>query len=125
MNRERTFVTKGFDRFAKKHRLTDPDLLAERDRLLAGLIDADLGGGLYKQRMRRPDAGRSGGYRLLIALRIGDRLVFLTGFAKNDQPNLAPEEIRALKERLTEIFALEGQSLDQAVSLGILRELRS
>ena len=116
-------MTRGFDRFAKRHRLTDPELLAERDRLLAGLVDADLGGGLYKQRMRRPDGWRSGGYRVVVALRIGDRLVFLIGFAKNDRPNLSPAELHALRERLRELFALNGESLDEAVAAGILREL--
>ena len=37
-----------------------------------GLIDADLGGGIIKQRVARSGQGRSGGYRMLVAYRTGD-----------------------------------------------------
>ena len=35
-----------------------------------GLVDADPGGGVIKQRVARPGQGRSGGYRLLIVSRL-------------------------------------------------------
>ena len=45
-------------------------------------MDADLGGGIIKQRVARTGQGRSGGYRMLIAYRSRSRAVFLYGFAK-------------------------------------------
>ena len=45
-------------------RLCDAIARAER-----GLVDADLGGGLIKQRVARRGGGRSGGYRTVIAYR--------------------------------------------------------
>ena len=57
------------------------------ERAERGLVDADLGGGIIKQRVARTGQGRSGGYRLLIAYRSGDRAVFLYGFGKNERDN--------------------------------------
>jgi len=47
-----------------------------------------LGGGLIKQRTARPDQGKSGGYRTMIAYRRGDRAVFLFDFARSERANL-------------------------------------
>src|ERR1700683_1838925 len=58
-----------------------------------GLIDADLGSGLLKQRVARAGEGRSGGYRTIIAYRAGDRAVFLYGFAKNERDNIGDDEL--------------------------------
>ncbi len=40
-----------------------------REAVERGLMDADLGGGVIKQRVARPGQGRSGGLRVLIAYR--------------------------------------------------------
>ena len=45
-----------------------------------GLIDADLGGNLYKQRAAVPGHGKSGGTRTIIATRFAGVLFFLYGF---------------------------------------------
>jgi hypothetical protein len=39
------------------------------------VIDADLGGGVIKQRVARPGAGKSGGYRTLAAEQAAIKLV--------------------------------------------------
>jgi hypothetical protein len=57
-------------------------LLEAIARAERGLIDADLGGGLIKQRVARQGQGRSGGYRMILAYRMKDRAVFLYAFAK-------------------------------------------
>ncbi len=63
----------------------------------SGLIDADLGGSLYKKRVARPGGGKSGGYRTLVSARIGSRYVFLYGFPKNDKANITQDEKKALQ----------------------------
>jgi hypothetical protein len=73
-------------------RLVDAIASAER-----GLIDADLGGGLIKQRVARPGQGKSGGWRMLIAYRQGQRSVFLLSFAKNDLDNIDPRQLADFK----------------------------
>jgi hypothetical protein len=61
------FKTKWFARFARNERIGAASLLEAIQRAERGLIDADLGGGLIKQRVARQGKGRSGGYRAVIA----------------------------------------------------------
>jgi hypothetical protein len=63
----RVFKTLWFRRFARKEKVADSALCDAVARAERGLIDADLGGGLIKQRVWRPGSGRSGGYRQLRA----------------------------------------------------------
>jgi hypothetical protein len=67
------------------------------ERADCGAVDADLGGGLIKQRVARLGHGRSGGYRLIVAYRHQARAVFLYGFAKNERENIDPGELSDLR----------------------------
>ena len=62
----RVFKTKWFARFARRQGLEDAELCAAVARAEKGLIDADLGGGVIKQRIARPNEGRSGGFRSIV-----------------------------------------------------------
>jgi hypothetical protein len=57
----RIFKTKWFARFARHEQITDVGLSEAIERAERGLIDADLGGRLIKQRVARRGKGRSGG----------------------------------------------------------------
>jgi hypothetical protein len=94
----RIFKTKWLVRFARRQRIEDRSLIEVVVRANRGLIDADLGGGIVKQRVARPGQGRSGGHRLLIAYRARERAVFLYGFAKNERDNIDPDELLTLRE---------------------------
>jgi hypothetical protein len=83
----RIFKLKGFARFQRRERIADAALVKALADIAAGLVDADLGGGLIKQRVARPGQGKSGGYRTLLAYRRGERAVFLYGFAKSGRAN--------------------------------------
>jgi hypothetical protein len=65
---------------------------------VGGLIDADLGGGLIKQRVARAGKGRSGGYRMLIGYRLKDRALFLYGFAKSEQENISAGDLSSWRD---------------------------
>ena len=80
-----------------------------------GLIDADLGGGVIKQRLARPGQGRSGGHRNMIVYRSGDRAVFVFGFAKNDRDDLEPDELEDLKTTARLLLGYSAGDLDKAV----------
>ena len=82
------YVTKTFRRFQRRELIGDQALRQAIERAEAGLVDADLGKGLIKQRVARTGQGRSGGYRTIIALRSGHRAFFLFGFAKSAQSNV-------------------------------------
>jgi hypothetical protein len=61
----------------RRERVADRSLREAIERAGRGTIDADLGGGIIKQRVARSGQGRSGGYRMLIPYRAGTRAVFL------------------------------------------------
>ena len=67
------------------------------DERESGLMDAGLGGLLYKTRGARPGGGKSGGYRRLLAARIGSRCVGRPGLPKSDKANITQDEKKALQ----------------------------
>lgn len=81
----RLFKTKWFARFARKEGIEDRKLVDAVREMERGLIDADYGGGLIKKRVARDGAGKSGGYRSIIAYRSETRCVFMFCFAKKRQ----------------------------------------
>src|SRR5277367_5120463 len=76
------YKLKPFARFARSENIDDENLVEAVERAGRGLVDADLGGGLIKQRVARKGQGRRGGYRVMVAIRSADYAVFLFGFAK-------------------------------------------
>jgi hypothetical protein len=84
-------------RYARREGISDANLSEAIARAEMGLIDADLGGGLIKQRTARAGNGRSGGYRTIIAYRRAGRAVFLLGFAKSERDNIGDEELAELR----------------------------
>ena len=97
------FKSKEFAKFARKERISDEALCESIKRAERGLIDADLGSGLIKQRVARPGQGRSGGYRTIMAFRSHERSVFLYAFAKSGKANLSDDEL-AVYRRLSRIL---------------------
>ena len=85
----RIFKNGWFERFARKERIADASLREAVQRAESGLVDADLGGGVIKQRVARTGQGKSGGYRTLILFRQGDKAIFAFGFAKSAQANIS------------------------------------
>ena len=89
----------------------------------SGLIDADLGGGVIKQRIGRPGQGKSGGYRTIILFRQGDRAIFAFGFAKSTQANISKADLKLLKDAATEALGWNDDDLDRLVASGALMEI--
>lgn len=89
----------------------------------SGLIDADLGGFLYKKRIARRGGGKSSGYRTLISARIGNRYVFLHGFPKNDKANITQDEKKALQFAGKVFLELSTDALLKALQSGVLLEI--
>ena len=65
----RIFKTKALARFTKRERISDASLALAIENAERGLVDADLGGGVIKQRVARLGQGKSSGYRMLIGFR--------------------------------------------------------
>jgi len=58
---------KDFARWQAGERLPDDTLCKAVKEMENGLVDADLGGFLYKKRVARPGGGKSGGYRTVLS----------------------------------------------------------
>lgn len=120
-----TFKTKAFARFAKREGLDDAVLCEAVRRAESGLIDADLGGGVIKQRVARTGGGRSGGFRTIVLFRRGDLAFFVYGFAKSDRGNLRPDELAAFRLLADEYLGLDESGLKTAQSVGAIIEVNS
>lgn len=120
----RIFKLKGFARFQRKERLSDATLCKAIGSIEAGLIDADLGGGLVKQRLPRAGQGKSGGYRTVIAFRRGDRAVFLYGFGKNERSNIDADELDEFKQLARAFLGLTAQQIAKLIAEEELMEVK-
>jgi hypothetical protein len=114
---------KDFARWQASEKLPDTVLCKAVKEMEGGLIDADLGGSLYKKRVARPGAGKRGGYRTVLSARIGDRYVFLHGFSKNDKENITQDERKALQYAGKVFLELSTEALSKALLAGVLLEV--
>ncbi|PZR87278.1 MAG: hypothetical protein DI537_26640 [Stutzerimonas stutzeri] len=121
----RIFKTKWVARFVRRERINDASLKEAIERAERGIIDADLGGGLIKQRVARPGRGRSGGFRMIVAYRTEERAFFLYGFAKNERDNIDDSELQTLRDIAAELLAQDNAALDAGVSAGRLQEIEN
>lgn len=119
----RVFMTRDFARFARKEGLEDARLCDAIARAERGLVDADLGGHVIKQRIARPGQGRSRGYRTVIAFRSAERSVFMYGFGKNERDNIDDLELADLKRLAGLLLGLSEDEVATAVRETELKEL--
>ncbi len=107
-------------RFARKARITDIDLWQAAQLANEGLVDADLGGGVIKQRIARAGEGKSGGSRSIILFRKNNRAVYVYGFEKKDAANIDRRELEAFRELATVILGYTDAEIEQRVLDGAL-----
>ena len=119
----RVYKLKAFARFQRKERIVDASLAKAAQAADAGLVDADLGGGLIKQRVARAGQGKRGGYRTVIAFRRGDRAVFLYGFAKSERANIDEDELEAWRGVARAYLGLDAHGLEAAIAAEELIEV--
>ncbi|WP_408732985.1 type II toxin-antitoxin system RelE/ParE family toxin [Burkholderia cepacia] len=91
--------------------------------MVAGLIDADLGGGVVKKRVGLSGRGKRGGARTLIATNKGTRWFFVFGFEKSERSNISDSELDALQSLAADLLARTSGQLDLAVADGTLQEI--
>ncbi|MCL5812604.1 type II toxin-antitoxin system RelE/ParE family toxin [Neisseria meningitidis] len=90
-----------------------------------GLTDADLGGGVIKQRIARQGQGRSGGYRSLILFKQADRAFFVYAFAKNDRENISDKELDVYRKAAAYYLKYTRAELAALKEDGIITEIES
>lgn len=120
----RVLKTKSFSRFAERNQISSDELCDAVQRARKGLIDADLGGGVIKQRIARKGAGKSGGFRSIILFRVEIRAIFVHGFAKKDLGNVSPKELKALKKLAKIMLAYSEAQIEALLASGPLVEVK-
>jgi hypothetical protein len=119
----RIFKNTWFTRFAKREKISDDALckaIAEAER---GVVAADLGGHIIKQRVARPGKGKSGGYRTIVIFQQNDKSFFVYGFAKSDRANIDKAELEAFRQAAVHLLALDEEQLDKLLKNDALTEV--
>ncbi len=119
----RVFKLKLFHKWAIKEGLTDDVLCQAIKEMASGLIDANLGGQVYKKRVSIRHRSKREGGRTIIAFKIEDKAFFIYGFAKNKRDNIEPHELNALKRLAKELLSYSDPKLSQAIEAGEIMEI--
>jgi hypothetical protein len=117
------YFSKVFLRLARREGLTDAHICQAVAEMNKGLIDAGLGGGLFKKRIAMPGRGKREGLRSLLGFQAGKKAFFLYLFSKNSRDNIEHHEMKALK-RLTKYYlTLTPDEIKAALQCGELKEV--
>ena len=120
---KRILKTRTFNRWLRKTLLTDSALLKAIDEMEQGLVDADLGGDVYKKRVALPGRGKRGSTRTLIATNRESRWIFMFGFEKNDRENITQAELAYLQEVAQIFLGYSSDELQLAIDKGEFLEV--
>ncbi|MCU7919828.1 MAG: type II toxin-antitoxin system RelE/ParE family toxin [Candidatus Thiodiazotropha sp. (ex Epidulcina cf. delphinae)] len=119
----RVFKNAWLERFARKQHIPDKALQKAIERVEKGQIDANLGGGVLKQRVARQGQGKSGGFRTIILYRAAKWAFFVYGFAKNDRDNIDNDEEAQFKKAAAYVLDLSDKQLAKLISMGQFSEV--
>lgn len=119
----RVFKNAWFARFARKEKIPASALMDAIERANKGQIDADLGGGVIKQRIARPYEGKSKGYRSIILFRKDDRAFLVYGFPKSELGNIRKDEEEQFKKMARHVLALTDAQLSGFIANGQFEEV--
>jgi len=111
-------------KFAREEGIQDKELCEAVSEAERGLIDADYGGGVIKQRIARPNEGKSGGFRSIILYRQGEKAFFVFGFLKKEKDNIKIDEVRWFKKMAKSTFALSEDQLEKLIKTGDFRSVK-
>ena len=107
----------------RKVGLRDQDLFLAILEMETGLVDADLGGDVYKKRISLQGIGKRAGARTVVASKLYRKWFFLFGFVKNEKSNISNNELVHLQGVANRLLCLSDQELEEAMLAGELKEL--
>lgn len=116
-------ATQPFARWMRRNKVVDDDLFAATEEMVAGLIDADLGGHIVKKRVALQGRGKSSGARTIVTTKFGRKWIYLFGFEKNERSNIDSSELKALQELAKIYLDLTDAETKSAIDEGKLVEL--
>ncbi|HEY3989699.1 MAG TPA: type II toxin-antitoxin system RelE/ParE family toxin [Acidobacteriaceae bacterium] len=121
--RIRVFQTKVFARLARAEGVEANWLIRCVTEAEDGLIEANLGRGLIKQRLARPGQGKSGSLRTIVVFRKGSRAIFIDIFAKKDKANFTEDELKGYRKLAGILLSWDNKQISNALAAGTLIEI--
>lgn len=118
----RIFKIKWFSKFADKENISDVDLKDIARQVENGQAK-NLGGDVFKIRLARPGKGKSGGYRLILFFRQGDKTFFKYAYPKSSRDNIDDKELQQFKVNAKFYFSLSDNEIENQVSDGYFTEI--
>jgi len=119
----RAFKTKTFGRWGRKAGISDEVLCTAVEEMAAGLIDADLGGRVFKKRIPVPGRGKRGGARTIVGSNLQDCWFFLYGFEKKERETIDARELAALQAIAAALLAMAPNLVEKALVEDELEEI--
>ena len=119
----KVFKNAWFGRFARKEKISAVALWDAVERAEKGQVDANLGGGVIKQRIARPGESKSKGYRSIVLFRKGERSYFVYGFSKSELGNIGKDEEARFKIMAKHVLALMDAQLNALIANGQFEEV--
>ena len=116
-------MTKHFAKWAAKQNIPQEFLSIALSEVHDGIYEANLGGNIYKKRIRFKGQGKSGSGRTIICYKKDDRAIFVHGFSKNEKSNISKKELIAFKELSKILLNLSIEGLNTAVGSGAILEV--
>jgi hypothetical protein len=119
----KAYLPRSVQREASNDGISDEDCREAIRRAEKGLVDADLGRGLIKQRIPRGSRGAAKGSRAIVFYRRGELAVFLHIFRKSRKANLTRAELAEFGKAAQELAKLSADQLPALVAARGWREL--
>ena len=118
-------MTKYFAKWASKQKISEEELSNSLTELQSGNYEANLGGCLYKKRIRFEGLGKSSSGRAIICYKKDNIAIYIYGFSKNDKSNLTIKELTAFKALSKILIKFSATEIEQAIVNGNFIEVMS
>ena len=117
------YITRQASKWAKSEKCSDAQLINALQEMERGLTGNALGANLYKKRVAVPGAGKSGGWRVIVATKFRGHWFVIHGFAKNVQVNIDAQQLADLKVLSKALLSYDDLTIERAVGIGVIRPI--
>jgi hypothetical protein len=123
VKKKRVFKLKTFSRWARKI-LTEDQLCAAAQEILAGQYEANLGAGVCKKRIALSGQGKRSSTRTLVAKNSPHGIFFMAGRSKNDPGNDFSESAVVQVHLIAkDLQAATSKQIQEAIQDGYIEEI--
>ncbi len=117
------YITRQASKWAKSEKCSDAQLINALQEMERGLTGNALGANLYKKRIAVSGAGKSGGWRVIVATKFRGHWFVIHGFAKNVQANIDAQQLADLKVLSKALLSYDDLTVERAVGIGVIRPI--